>query len=92
MPTRLEAVQVGNDMPNVVSVDTGAFRRASVVNPEFSHLVDDAAKATEAEHNMTLLEGLRTYPKALGWSVLISSAVVMEGFDTILMGIPINVV
>ena len=28
---------------------------------------------------MTLREGIRKYPKAIGWSVLLSLAVVMEG-------------
>ncbi|XP_014556941.1 hypothetical protein COCVIDRAFT_37456 [Bipolaris victoriae FI3] len=41
----------------------------------------DAAKATEAEHNMTLWQGLKLYPKAIGWSILLSAAIIMEGFD-----------
>ncbi|KAH6869539.1 general substrate transporter [Thelonectria olida] len=40
-----------------------------------------AQQATEAEHNMTLLEGIRKYPKACCWSLLFSSALIMEGFD-----------
>ncbi|GAB7340232.1 hypothetical protein MBLNU457_6697t1 [Dothideomycetes sp. NU457] len=45
----------------------------------------DAARATESERSMTLLEGLKTYPKAVGWSVLLSTAIVMEGFDLVLI-------
>lgn len=45
----------------------------------------DAAKATEAEHNMTLWQGLKLYPKAVGWSVLLSAAIIMEGFDIVLI-------
>lgn len=86
MPTHLENVDLHNELLGVVAIDANAFRRASVVNPEFPYLAEDAAKATEAEHRMSLMEGLRTYPKAVGWSVLISTAIVMEGFDTILMG------
>jgi len=85
MPTNLEQVDL-REVTNIVAIDDTAFRRASVVDPNFVAITDDAAKATQAEHNMTLLEGLRTYPKAVGWSILISTAVVMEGFDTILMG------
>ncbi|KAH8548447.1 general substrate transporter [Umbelopsis sp. PMI_123] len=43
-------------------------------------------KATEMEHNMSLLEGLRTYPKAVGWSLVVSTAIIMEGYDTALLG------
>ncbi|KAF7556262.1 hypothetical protein G7Z17_g1519 [Cylindrodendrum hubeiense] len=40
-----------------------------------------AQQATDDEHNMGLLEGIRKYPKACLWSVLFSSALIMEGFD-----------
>ncbi|TXT10537.1 hypothetical protein VHUM_02042 [Vanrija humicola] len=35
---------------------------------------------------MTLLEGLRKYPKACFWSMMISVAVIMEGYDVVLLG------
>ncbi|EFQ31433.1 sugar porter family MFS transporter [Colletotrichum graminicola] len=47
---------------------------------------DLAADAARAEHQMTLLEAVRTYPKAIGWSVLLSSTLVMEGYDLALLG------
>lgn len=49
-------------------------------------LSEDAAKATSQEHAMSLWQGLKIYPKAVGWSVLISTAIVMEGFDKVLVG------
>jgi MFS transporter, SP family, general alpha glucoside:H+ symporter len=52
---------------------------------ELSHEAAEAARATEAEQNMTLLQGLRKYPKAVAWSVMISTAIVMEGFDKVLI-------
>ena len=48
--------------------------------------VDMAAKATDSEHKMSLLEGIRTYPKAIAWSVLLSATIIMEGFDNVLTG------
>ncbi|KAK5116366.1 hypothetical protein LTR62_007913 [Meristemomyces frigidus] len=48
--------------------------------------VEDAQVATDKEHNLTLKEALRAYPKAIMWSILLSSAVIMEGYDTILIG------
>ncbi|GAO15119.1 uncharacterized protein UV8b_04729 [Ustilaginoidea virens] len=54
-----------------------------------SHLdttLQDARIATEKEHSMSLWQGLRQYPKAIGWSVLFSSAIIMEGYDVVLMG------
>lgn len=52
----------------------------------FSETIHDAQAATTKEHSMTLWEGLRLYPKAIGWSVLLSTAIVMEGYDVVLMG------
>jgi len=49
------------------------------------HVVRDAAKATASEQSMTLLQGLRLYPKAIGWSVLLSTAIVMDGFDLVIV-------
>ncbi|OCF38186.1 MFS transporter, SP family, general alpha glucoside:H+ symporter [Kwoniella heveanensis BCC8398] len=46
----------------------------------------NAASATEKEHKMSLLEGIRLYPKAIGWSVIISSTCAMEGYDVSLVG------
>lgn len=35
---------------------------------------------------MTLMEGIRLYPKAVFWSIVISSCIVMEGYDVSLVG------
>jgi SP family general alpha glucoside:H+ symporter-like MFS transporter len=47
--------------------------------------LNEAKAATEKEHKMTLMEGLRLYPKAVGWSLLISTCIAMEGFDLALV-------
>lgn len=46
----------------------------------------NASAATDKEHRMTLMEGLRLYPKAIGWSALISTLCAMEGYDVSLIG------
>jgi len=42
----------------------------------------DAKLATEAEHSMPLWQGIKTYRKAVFWSVLVSTSIIMEGYDT----------
>lgn len=49
-------------------------------------LFHNAKNATETEHRLTLLDALRMYPKAVGWSVFVSAASVMEGYDTAFVG------
>ena len=45
-----------------------------------------AQDATDQEHCMPLKRAVRLYPKAIGWSMLLSTAVIMEGYDLLLMG------
>ncbi|KAJ5873384.1 uncharacterized protein N7473_013257 [Penicillium subrubescens] len=46
----------------------------------------EAKQATDEEHEQTLWQALRANRKAVTWSVLISMSIIMEGYDTILMG------
>ncbi|EKG20899.1 Sugar/inositol transporter [Macrophomina phaseolina MS6] len=48
-------------------------------------LKHDAKLATDKEKNMTLLQGIKLYPKAVAWSVFISTCIVMEGYQTCLL-------
>lgn len=47
--------------------------------------LQDVQDATDHEVHMSLLQGIKLYPKAVAWSLFLSSAVIMEGFDTVLM-------
>ena len=49
-------------------------------------LFNDARDATEAEHNLTLAGAFKKYPKAVGWSIVVSCACVMEGYDMAVIG------
>lgn len=53
--------------------------------PNFKNLANEARKATDGEKNMSFVQGLRMYPKAIGWSILLSLTIVMEGFDITLV-------
>ncbi|KAM0347293.1 hypothetical protein ACHAPU_004812 [Fusarium lateritium] len=63
------------------TVDT---QHDETVTPEA--LASEAKVAAEAEHHMTLLQAVKTYPKAIGWSVLLSTTLIMEGYDLALLG------
>ncbi|KAJ4301255.1 hypothetical protein N0V90_003346 [Kalmusia sp. IMI 367209] len=66
---------------NSIGLDNEQQRRMSLNNADIAQLTQDATKATKAEQKMTLMEGIRLYPKAIGWSVLLSGAIIMEGYD-----------
>ncbi|CAI5758739.1 unnamed protein product [Candida verbasci] len=48
---------------------------------KFLDLSNEAKAEDKRDKHMTLLEGIRTFPKAIGWSVVLSTALVMEGYD-----------
>ncbi|TLS31313.1 hypothetical protein PpBr36_02457 [Pyricularia pennisetigena] len=50
-----------------------------------SSLALDARHAASSEQEMTLVAAIKTYPKAIGWSVLLSSTLIMEGYDLALL-------
>lgn len=47
--------------------------------------INQAKAATDKEHKMTLREGIRTYPKAIAWSMTIGLCIAMEGYDLCLL-------
>ena len=38
------------------------------------------------EKNLTIREAIKYYPRAIGWCLVISTCVIMEGYDTNLLG------
>ena len=70
---------------NVLTQTDTVVRKASVANPDFAALNNEARSGTEAEKKLSFRQALKLYPKAVGWSVLLSTAIVMEGYDTLLL-------
>ena len=46
----------------------------------------DAQDAIAQEHDLSFSQALKLYPKGVFWSIVMSTAVVMEGYDTKLIG------
>lgn len=47
--------------------------------PDFTDLHDEAREHTNKEVSLGFFGGLKTYPKAAAWSILLSSSIIMEG-------------
>nr|QFR37158.1 MFS transporter [Cyberlindnera americana] len=52
---------------------------------KFVEISTNAQANEHNEKNMSLKEGLKTFPKAAFWSIVLSTAIVMEGYDTALL-------
>lgn len=50
-----------------------------------NEVIHNARNASDKEHRMTLWQGIKLYPKAVAWSILISTCIVMEGYDVCLL-------
>lgn len=51
--------------------------------PDANLVLHRAQAALEEEHSMTLWSAVKSYPKAIGWSVLASTCIIMEGYDLV---------
>lgn len=75
----IRAPSVVSKAPSIHVERSGSVAPSAAAKPSVLDLVDDAKAATAKEHSMSLWTGIKTYPKAIGWSVLFSSAIIMEG-------------
>ncbi|KAJ7624208.1 maltose permease [Mycena polygramma] len=51
----------------------------------YAQITRDAAQADAAEHSMSIREAFRIHKKAVFWSVVLSAALIMEGYDVVVI-------
>lgn len=71
--------------PHEIHLGEEQFRRMSVTNADAAALAAEASKGAQTEQTQGLWAGLKLYRKAALWSILLSTAIVMEGFDIVLI-------
>jgi MFS transporter, SP family, general alpha glucoside:H+ symporter len=59
---------------------------APVAQDDDGTMAIEAKHAADKEQQMTLWTAVKLYPKAIAWSVLVSSTIIMEGYDLALLG------
>ncbi|KAJ5318346.1 sugar porter (SP) family MFS transporter [Penicillium atrosanguineum] len=75
------------DLKHVEDIDMPVSCWVSIDNTvDLIQSTNDVKDAVEAEHKMTLWQAIKMYPKAIAFSTTISFALVMEGYDTALVG------
>ena len=71
------------------TANTSPFPPTVSISESLHPITDHPNRAIEAfndaECSMTLRQGVRLYPKAITWSVLLSMTLIMEGYSTILV-------
>lgn len=79
-------VQVDRADDGVIRVNDDSMRKLSNVNPAILQEFEEAKAATAGEHELTIRDAIKLYPKAIIFSIIFSSAVIMEGYDLSLTG------
>jgi MFS transporter, SP family, general alpha glucoside:H+ symporter len=77
---RSSVVQVDRADDGVARINDAAMRKLSVTNPDIVQSFEEAKAATAGEHELTIREAVKLYPKAIVFSIIFSTAVVMEGY------------
>lgn len=78
----LEQVPSGED---TLTLSETLVHRAAEHTSEFANLTHEAKDASEFEKRLSLVRALKLYPKAAAWSIVLSTALIMEGYDTLLL-------
>lgn len=71
-----------------VTVAQGHLDKTDIVSPEFKKMVEDAKASNEADAQLKVREALKKYKAAMFWAMLLSVALIMEGFDGNMVLIP----
>ncbi|CCH41477.1 General alpha-glucoside permease [Wickerhamomyces ciferrii] len=73
-----------NGLSKKLTEDSELSEKNEVENylAKFLNISNNAQSNENSEKNMTLKEGLTTFPKAAMWSIILSSSIIMEGYDT----------
>jgi hypothetical protein len=75
---RSSVVQVERADDGVIRVDNEAIRKMSQVDPAIVDQFEEAKMASDGEHALTIRDAFKLYPKAIGFSFLFSTAVVVS--------------
>jgi hypothetical protein len=79
----------GTDLPITLTTNPRALHFPAkddlAHTKSMNEVIHNAKSATDKEHKMTLWQGIKLYPKAVGWSLLISTCIAMEGYDVCLL-------
>lgn len=72
--------------PDTLGIDDEMLLMLSERIPDFAATMTSARRASQFEHNLTNRDAFKLFPKAILFSFILSLAIIMEGYDTSLLG------
>lgn len=76
---------VGKGASKTSNISVVSLEKKAEAESEAKYVAENVYEQTEKEHNMTLIEGLRLYNRAVIWSVIVSLTIVMDGYNITLL-------
>lgn len=75
-----------SEMLDVRDTSSGKYSETRIADKAFEAVDTSLAQqAAENEHTQTLMQALQNHPKAVMWSLLVSTSIIMEGYDVVLI-------
>lgn len=81
--------KMGESHHEIIHSDITSGQNGQIVLGEegdWAASLEEAQAANAHEHSLTVRQALKAYPWAVFWSLCVSMSVIMEGYDTILIG------
>ena len=76
--------RVAGHIQNEDHIDVASPGNDEVINEK--QLIAEAAAGFETEKELGPWEAVKAYPQAIGWALVMALCVIMEGYDTSLLG------
>ena len=79
---------MASEKPMAFEVESASLEGVSSLDAKMHgvELTIRAKDGADLEHNLSPWEAVKAYPMAIFWALLVSMCVIMEGYDTILIG------
>lgn len=61
------------------------LKEVDLTNPEVQELVRQAQESDAADRSLTVFEALKKYKKAVFWAMFLSTSLIMEGYDVVIV-------
>lgn len=65
------------------------LKNFELTNPDTITLIQRAQESDAADRQLTIPQALKKYKKAVFWSCLLSTALIMEGYDVVIVSRPL---
>lgn len=70
--------------PTVVQTEQG-LNTFDLSSPEVQELIRQAEASNAADQSLKVLEALKKYKKAVFWAMILSTSLIMEGYDIVIV-------